>query len=367
VVNQWNNRWANNQETYNPYQVETVLHDCGIEVSTQTYTAFLCYCPYHSNRDTPSFAVNKTEGTFICFNPSCGETGNLFTLLRDIKGLNTFEAKRAVRKRGSETERTWNERVIIPDDVFVPYPQETVDTLVANMWSMPEGRAYLHGRHLDDDTIKYFSVGYDGAGKVTIPLHSPFGELVGLVGRSVSEKRFKNSDNLPISKTLFNIHRARAHDSVIIVESAFCAMRLHQAGYPNAVATLHGHMSSRQFQLLGRYFDTIINMTDYDEKQFHKPCGKCKRLGRQECIGHSPGRDLGAQIAAGMQHKKVLWAAMGDRLVYPTEPLEGYRDKAAKDPSDMSDAEIHQCLRNAVSNYEYSDWFRVDDVQTAMV
>ena len=42
-----------------------------------------------------------------------------------------------------------------------------------------------------------------------------------------------------------------------------------------------------------------------------------------------------------------MWAAYDDTCVYPHN---------AKDAGDMTDEEIRQCLRNAISNLEYSLW-----------
>jgi len=167
-----------------------------------------------------------------------------------------------------------------------------------------------------------------------------------------------NSPHLPVARTLFNLHRAKAHDTAIIVESALDVMRLHQAGYPNAVALLHGHINERHFQLLGRYFSGIVIMSDYDSLQRDAPCRKCIRNGLGACQGHNPGRDLGVQIARGMSHKRVSWAVCGDRMVYPTQPLTGYRNGPAKDPGDLTDAEIHRAVKGAVPHFEYIDWLR---------
>lgn len=85
----------------------------------------------------------------------------------------------------------------------------------------------------------HFDLGYSkNMDMVTVPVHSPDGTPIGLVGRSIKGKSFKNSTNLPKSKTLFNIHRAKKiGDHVIVVESSFDAIRVHQAGFPNVVAT----------------------------------------------------------------------------------------------------------------------------------
>ncbi len=75
------------------------------------------------------------------------------------------------------------------------------------------------------EASSYFELGYsENMGMVTVPVHSPDGMAIGIVGRSIEGKAFKNSTNLPKSKTLFNIHRAKKiGDQVIVVESSFDA------------------------------------------------------------------------------------------------------------------------------------------------
>ena len=158
---------------------------------------------------------------------------------------------------------------------------------------------------------------------ITASLGLAIGIAIGVVGRSIEGKSFKNSTNLPKSKTLFNIHRAKKiGDHVIIVESSFDAIRVHQAGFPNVVATLGGFLSTEQHNLLNRHFNKITIMTDAD----------------------GPGRDLGSSIASKLNNKNILWASHSYGRIYP---------EGAKDAGDMSDEDIKSCISNAISNFEY--------------
>jgi DNA primase len=175
--------------------------------------------------------------------------------------------------------------------------------------------------------MKYFWLGYSSpTNMVSVPVHSPDGMPVGLVGRSISEKKFKNSTNLPRSKTMFNIHRAKKiGDNVIIVESSFDAIRVHQAGFPNVIATLGGHISTENIGLINRYFNKVTLMTDADHA----------------------GRELANSIASRLKNKDLLWASYEYGKIYPHD---------AKDAGDMTEEEIKACIKNAVSNIEYQSW-----------
>lgn len=237
---------------------------------------------------------------------------------------------------------------------------EKVQQLHDALWDSP-ALEYMHGRGFSDETLKYFLVGYSPERiypppyksrpeMVVVPMHDITGKPVGVVGRSIVDKRFKNSSKLPKSLTAWNIHRAKRHDTVIVCESTFDAMRIHQAGYPNVVALLGGHASAPILEQLSRHFSKIILMTDFDKKRYEPNCRKCKDKPMVEgvrCQGHRDGRELGRAIANGLPNKKIMWAAYDDTCVFPHN---------AKDASDMTDDEIRQCLRNAVSNLQYSMW-----------
>ena len=131
--------------------------------------------------------------------------------------------------------------------------------------------------------IKYklgYSVNQD---MVTIPVHSPDGVCIGFVGRSIEGKQFKNSVDLPKSKTLFNLHRVKMEDKVYVVESSFDAIRLDQVGFP-AVATLGANVSNTQIELLQKYFNNIIVIADNDEAGGNMKDRITERLGSRVSV-----------------------------------------------------------------------------------
>ncbi len=179
---------------------------------------------------------------------------------------------------------------------------------------------------------------------VSIPVHDIDGRPVGLVGRSTKGKTFKNSTGLPISRTMFNIHRAkRAGEQVIFVESSIDAMLIHQAGYPCVVASLGGTFSPVHVELVRKHFTSIIIMTDFDNpsKYTYTSCRKCKP---KTCMGHNPGRALGEKIAAALPEKRIKWAMYDLGEVYPS---------GCKDPGDLTQEQLKRCIDGAVTNFEY--------------
>jgi len=317
-------------EKYLPSQIKEVLEGIGVKIYNQSDSDFLCYCPFHSNTHTPSFAISKTTGLFICYNPSCDARGNLEYLISQIGKYNNFEVAKFIRELHKNRPDTFYEDL---EDIFTDkkefnlFPQMVLDDLHSNLNKSERAKEYFLSRNINEDSMEHFELGYsDKQDMVTVPLHSPDGMPVGIIGRSVEGKRFKNSDNLPRSLTMFNLHRAKKLSATIIVcESSFDAIRIHQAGYPNVVATLGGGISKQNVQNLNRYSSSIIIATDTDEA----------------------GRKLGNEISSRLSNKNITWASFDDGVIYP---------HGAKDVGDLTDEEIKKCIKNAVSHFEYISW-----------
>lgn len=315
---------------YSESQTKSILKEIGIRLSGESSSEFSFYCPFHSNTHSASCSINKITGAWLCFNPSCAESGTLLDLVKRVGEKNDFEAIRLIANKEVEFldnfEELMNE-VLEDKPEFEEFSKETLENLYNDLGKSEAAKSYFISRGINEQSMHEFKLGYsEKQNMVIVPVHSPDGMAVGLVGRSILEKRFKNSTNLPRSKTMFNIHRAkRIGDQVIIVESCFDAIRVHQAGFPNVVATLGGHISPENINLLNRYFHTITIMTDSDPA----------------------GRDLGLHIANKLKMKNILWASYEYGKIYPNN---------AKDVGDMTDKEIVSCIKNSVSDIEYRSW-----------
>lgn len=317
-------------DAYTKADLRSILRSCGIEVVSHTGTDFLCLCPFHHNTDSPAFAVSHLKGLFVCYNQNCNSAGTILDLVMKLTNRNNFEAMRFISSSKLTSGELFEEELKElfeekPD--FIEFSSVTLEELHANiMIPTSEGRSYFLSRQISGEAIDYFNLGYSAKQKmVTVPLHSPDGIAVGIIGRSVEGKTFKNSPNLPRNKTMFNLHRAkREGGTLIVVESSFDVIRLWQAGYPNAVATLGGSLSDININNLNRYSSTIIIMTDND----------------------MAGKSLGKTIATKLNRKNVLWAKYDHDVVFP---------HGAKDVGDLTDQEIKQCVKNAIPYFEYAN------------
>jgi DNA primase len=334
---------------YTDGQVESVLSEIGIPVVSSTDTNLLCLCPYHRNTDSPAMSIDKMTGAWMCFAPHCDEKGNLSRLVQDKTKGNPFVSKRLIEKhRGAEpSPKSYLDDLFKKkEDVLPTFSQDVLNRLADDFWGSP-AQEYMHNRGFDDKTLAYFSIGYSVLkNMVTIPVHDKDGNPVGIVGRSITEKRFKNSKNLPTKKVPFNVHRSKKyHGPVIIVESSMDAMRVHQAGFPCVIATNGSIFSEYHIQIISRHWNDVIIMTDFDDHNEHRDlkCNKCINT----CIGHNPGRALGEKMVRSLPGKSVKWAAYDYGIIYPN---------GAKDAGDLSIDEIQKCINNAVSDLEYLMW-----------
>lgn len=330
-------------EIYSEQQVLDVLKHIGLDVVGETESNFLCLCAYHKNTDSPALSISKESGLFMCFSPVCEAKGNLTQLVMEVAGVNLFGARRLITKYETEIDR-----VAVVEDLLKPkelpeFDQGVLTRLHDQIWNSDGQKYFNEKRGINDKAIAYFGLGYSDINHmVTIPLHDPMGKPLGMIGRAIESKRFKNTKHLPTRRVLFNLHRAKRYSSVIIVESAMDAMLIHQAGFPNVVSTNGGFFTEHHKQLIATYFDKVIIMTDMDDPNEHRDV-KCKKC-ENSCLGHSPGRALGEKIAKDMSGKYIYWACYSDNEVFPHR---------AKDAGDMTEEEIRQCINNAKTAAEY--------------
>jgi len=322
---------------YSEGHVKSILRSIGVQIEAETGNDFLCFCPIHGNKHTPSLSVSKTKDGFLCFNSDCGASGTLVDLVSQVSGRNYFEALRFVLMHQPTEQDNFEADLDTVLSEIPDYREFTPEVLRGLVEGMSEpgnpGKTYMNGRGFTDDTIDYFKVGYSKKkNMVAVPVHSPDGIPIGVVGRSASKdsKVFKNSVGLPTSKTFFNLHRAkRASTTVIVTEASFDAMAVHQAGYPNVVGNLGGHMSELKYRLLDKHFDRIILMTDnrdYDDA----------------------GRAIGMKIAQRfIATKDILWAQYRYDEHYP-----GNLKDASAILEKYDESLIAETIAGAIPHYE---------------
>lgn len=348
-----------------------MLRALGVDIRDETENDFLSFCPYHGNTDSPAFSTSKRYGYSICFNPACAvgleKRLTLEGMAVGLKGLDRMSAKRFVMRHKGDTGESFRDKfdAIQDEPEELPlFPETAIEKMHERFLNTPQAVAYMEGRGFTLETMKHFKVGFTPASRepvyrahdmIVVPAYDHQNRPVGLVGRSLEGKEFKNFGANPNgtgfhkSKIIWNLNNARRYETVILTEANFDSQAVHQAGYPNTAALLGGSLSKVQKELLNRHFTHIIIMTDNETADnggliYHKRCAGCVRAGYDYCNGHAPGRVLGMKIAQELPRMKISWAMYDDRNVYA---------RGVKDARAMTDDEIRQSLRNAVTHFEY--------------
>lgn len=288
-------------------------------------------------------------------------------------GRNEYETKRFIIKKFNESRLDPVQELQRINEEPVPeFDAEVLARLKAQFPGSP-AQAYMHSRGFEDSTLDFFNVGYSVANDdrpydaVTVPVYDHNDKPVGMVGRSLEGKQFKNSKKLPRNRVLYNLNNAKRYgDTLIVVESTFDVLACHQAGYPHTAAVLGGYLSPNHFDLIDRHFNKVVIFTDPGDTPERKMacrthtngcpdtcintikyCMKCKL---PDCRGHKAGEELGFKIVAGLRHKYVLWACYdpGYGILVP---------EGCKDATDMvrQPKKIAQCIDNAITTLEYTD------------
>lgn len=291
--------------------VQTFLNQLGLKVISETGDEVVLYCPFHSNTDTPSFSINKKTGLWQCFNPSCGKRGRFAALtkmlagreqeLRDDSSYEDILGSWEDRSRGGMSMSSINVDYDNPDDI--------------------EKVRYLINRGFTIDTLRYFEVGYSyKRNRVVIPVRDLSYNVVGFIGRALdpdSITRYVYSLGFPRKYNLFNMQNVKGYHKVIITEGSLDAISVHQAGFPNVIATLGSKLSPEQADLLNKYFDDIVIFADNDDA----------------------GRELARAIMAMCPRKGI------ELVRYP---------EGKKDPGEMTKEQIIECINNAIDDIEYT-------------
>jgi len=249
---------------YTPDQIKKVLIGAGLTIEKEIDSDYIIFCPFHANNRTPAGEVDKNTGKFFCF--SCHHVADLVEVVMHTTARSYFEAARYIKsKEGLSSIIGDVEKKLITIPEYTQYDQILIKRLNQQALESPRAMRYYAGRLITESSVKKFQLGYsEKQDMVTIPVAAPDGMEVGFVGRSIEGKDFKNTPGLPKSKILFNLHRVKTSNRVYVVESSFDAIRLDQVGIP-AVATLGAMVSTKQIELLRKYFNSVFVIADNDE------------------------------------------------------------------------------------------------------
>ena len=272
-------------------------------------------CPFHSE-NSPSFTVFGSDDHFYCF--GCGAGGDVITFVMRMENVDYPTALELLAKRaGVEIPRAANdqfgergvkrERVLKMNEAAARFFRHCLTKEPCG----EEARQYFKKRGLSDGISKQFYLGYapNDFGKLTnylknqgyteeemiagflcgksqktgraydyfrnrviFPIVDTSRNIVAFGGRVMddSKPKYLNSSDTPAfkkSKNLFALNYAKGFcaEQLILCEGYMDVIALHQAGFPNAVATLGTAITEEHARIISRYTKKVIISYDSDE------------------------------------------------------------------------------------------------------
>jgi len=267
-------------------------------------TNFKGLCPFHDEK-SPSFMVSPSKQIYHCFGCSAG--GDSIKFVMEYEKLSYPEAIEKLASqynitlnytKGSNVAQTSSRVLEQIQAWFVKLLDRHNDSLEylkkrgvysSSIEKFGIGYAptsamtltFLQGRHLlGKDAVDLGILGQDSGRnyarfveRITFPIHSVTGKLVGFGGRTIvgHPAKYVNSPQSPLfnkSRLLYAYDKAKQsvyeQKSIIVTEGYLDVIMLHQAGFTNAVATLGTALTMEHLPLLRKGEPEVIVAYDGD-------------------------------------------------------------------------------------------------------
>ncbi|MCJ2542357.1 DNA primase [Thermostichus vulcanus] len=280
---------------------------------------FVGLCPFHNDRK-PSFQVSPSKQIYKCF--SCGAGGDVLRFVSQMEHLSFAEAVRKLAQRyhvplpeGSRQERQAYERQLSHQEKLLEILALAADFYQHALRSQvgAAARQYLYSRHLSEETLQKFQVGFappgwqslyeylvnqkrqpvklledagllvarqQGSGhydrfrhRIMLPIFDGQGRVIGFAGRALGDEhpKYLNSPETELfnkSQVVYGLNFAREAilkaDQALVVEGYFDVMALHQAGIQQTVAAMGTALTPQQVKTLLRYTESKRLIFNFD-------------------------------------------------------------------------------------------------------
>jgi DNA primase catalytic core len=137
----------------------------------------------------------------------------------------------------------------------------------------------MYYKYMEDSLFpRRLKVCYFEQHPLIMPFRDPYGEVVGIVARTLLPEderknkkviKYKNTKDLKKGHLLFGLFENKQHiikqNSVYVVEGQFDAMKAMEIGFRNIIAIGNNNMTSYQFSVISRYTSNIFLLLDNDE------------------------------------------------------------------------------------------------------
>ncbi|RUM62890.1 MAG: DNA primase [Sulfurimonas sp.] len=267
---------------------------------------FKAPCPFHDEK-SPSFVVSPQKQIYHCF--GCGAGGDSVKFVMEYEKLNYPEALEKLAENYNFTLTHTDNKHNKPRSQVMDRLNEWYQTLLTHNKT---ASSYVQERGIYESSVEKFGIGYAPDSnatlnyiraqqfaikeaidmgvvgyepsrkqtyarfieRVTFPIHSANGSIVGFGGRTISghQAKYVNSPETPYfnkSRLLYAYHLAKQalykKQEIIITEGYLDVIMLHQAGFDNAVATLGTALTVEHLPLLRKGTPRVVMAYDGDK------------------------------------------------------------------------------------------------------
>ncbi len=335
-------------------------------------TNYLGLCPFHQEK-SPSFNVRETDGYFHCF--GCGESGDVISFLMKIKGLSFPEAIEdlalrlgiAIRKEGGGREQKPSNKQLL-----YKINRAACEFFIRNLQHADNSvKEYLQSRHLREDALGMFGVGYSPRewsalsqylkgrglseellmslglsrrgnkgdlydlfrGRIMFPVFADDERIAGFGGRILpgdsesgqNAPKYINSPESPLyqkSKIFFGLPQAfealRDSKSVYLVEGYLDVIGLWQVGVQNVLATCGTALTEQHVKRLKNLVNRVVVLFDGDA---------AGRVAAGKCFPHfqNSGLDVSAVFLPSGDDPDTFAHRFGERTASELSHMEQHQ------------------------------------------
>ncbi|OED45434.1 DNA primase [Rickettsiales bacterium (ex Bugula neritina AB1)] len=255
-------------------------------------------CIFHKEK-TASFVVNQEKKFYHCF--GCGVSGDVFLFLMHIENKSFQEVIEDLHKYLGIIYKP-----IIYNNIQVRLEElleKANNFYEKQLYNYRPAIDYLKNRKIEEESIKYFRLGYShentvveellGKGyslqemkdagiisyinkdrfrnRIIFPIFNLQNKIIGFGGRSIDNtdpKYLNSNDNNLFHKNISLYHSQILkipHQEVYLVEGYMDVIRMYQKGFINTVATMGTSISGHQLLLILKKTNTINIFLDGDK------------------------------------------------------------------------------------------------------
>ena len=235
-----------------------VLSWYGHEGFRKVGSEYIGACVVHGGDNPTALHINPEKNVWNCFT-RCGG-GTVIDLVMMLEGVGVGEALGKLR-------------VIAAEAGFCPVEVKGEEKKQVKQCPSPmtvdPWHHTLEDRGLSYELAEKFGMGYCSRGyfhdRIVVPVHDAEGKFSGYIGRATNamEPKYLLPKGFALGKMLFNLHRVKDVERVVVVEGVFDAVRVHAAGFP-VVALLGSQVTEAQADLL-RKFKSVVYLFDGDD------------------------------------------------------------------------------------------------------